>query len=144
MIRWEGLPTHFHWPPVYYTSQVAHDNPHIDLHLFVGLFLPLSYFLFFHFISVCLCVYADWEGCKCSAEGSWSVVCHVWSQQCQADCSRDAQLPWDSGLLHQRGDGGCWCSKNVCFFLKYQVRIGDACFHHSKPAVFRICMTNHI
>lgn len=53
------------------------------------------------------CVSADWEGCECSTEGSGSAVCHVWSQQCQADRSRDAQLSWDSRLLHQRGDGGC-------------------------------------
>lgn len=50
---------------------------------------------------------ADWEGCQCSPESSWPPLRHVRPQQCQADCRRDAELPGDSWLLHQRGNGVC-------------------------------------
>lgn len=54
------------------------------------------------FIPVC----ADRARCECSPAGRWPALCYVWPQQCQADCSRNAELPGDRRLLNQRGNSG--------------------------------------
>lgn len=67
--------------------------------------ISLTFTLKFTLASWCVSR-ADGERCERSPARRGSALRHVRPQQRQADRGRDAELPGDRRLLHQRGDSG--------------------------------------
>lgn len=101
-------------------------------------------------MSVCVVLFflnPDRARCECSSTGCWPTLCHVWPQQCEADCGRNAELSGDCWLLNQRGNSASSASSYTPFTVFQLLPFLASCFSPGAQGCYpsrKICCRLHL